>query len=56
MSIIVDDNGKEISTTQELLKSESDDNVKFGLLNRLIKANDVADKDVVDTVFNLVSL
>lgn len=56
MAVIADDSGKEIKSVQDVLKTEGNDELKFGLLIGLIKVNQVSSKDVVDTVLHLVSL
>ena len=55
MAIVADDSGDEIKTVQDVLKSEGNDELKFGLLISLIKVNQVSNKDVVDTLLHLVS-
>ena len=43
-------------TAQDVLNMSGTDGVKFGVLIGLIKVGQVTNKDVVDTVLNLVSL
>lgn len=45
----------EVKTVEEILKSEGNDELKFGLLIGLIKVNQTTNKDVVNTVLHLVS-
>ncbi|PVD34451.1 hypothetical protein C0Q70_05725 [Pomacea canaliculata] len=54
MAVIADDSGKEIKSVQDVLKTEGNDELKFGLLIGLIKVNQVSSKDVVDTVLHLL--
>lgn len=42
-------------SAQDVLKMTGKDELKFGVLIGLIKVNQVSNKDVVDTVLNLVS-
>ena len=56
MAAIADDSGKEIKTVQDVLKSDGNDELKFGLLIGLVKVSQVSNKDVVNTVLHLVSL
>ena len=44
-----------VKTAQDVLKMSGGDELKFGVLIGLIKVNQVSNKDVVDTVLNLVS-
>jgi hypothetical protein len=46
----------DVKTVAEILKSEGNDELKFGLLISLIKVNQASSKDVVNTVLHLVSL
>lgn len=55
MAVVADDSGNEIKTVQDVLKSEGNDELKFGLLIGLIKVSQVSNKDVVDTLLRLVS-
>lgn len=55
MAMVADDSGNEIKTVQDVLKSEGNDELKFGLLIGLIKLKQVSNKDVVDTLLHLVS-
>lgn len=55
MAVVADDSGNEIKKVQDVLKSEGNDELKFGLLIGLIKVGQVTNKDVVDTVLHLVS-
>ena len=43
-----------VKTVEEILKSEGNDELKFGLLIGLIKVNQASDKDVVNTILHLV--
>lgn len=45
----------DVKTVAEILKSEGNDELKFGLLISLIKLNQASSKDVVNTVLHLVS-
>lgn len=45
----------DVKTVEEILKSEGNDELKFGLLTGLIKVKQVSNKDVVNTVLHLVS-
>lgn len=56
MAMVADDSGNEIKTVQDVLKSEGNDELKFGLLIGLIKLKQVSNKDVVDTLLHLVSV
>ena len=47
--------GADVKTVQEILKSDGNDELKFGLLTGLIKVSQVSNKDVVNTVLHLVS-
>ena len=47
--------GVDVKTVQEILKSDGNDELKFGLLTGLIKVSQVSNKDVVNTVLHLVS-
>ena len=55
MAVVADDSGKEIKSVQDVLKSEGNDELKFGLLISLIKVSQVSNQDVVDTLLHLVS-
>jgi hypothetical protein len=46
----------DVKTVEDVLNLPSNSQLKFGLLIGLIEVGQVADKDVVDTVLNLVSL
>lgn len=46
----------DVKTVAEILKSEGNDELKFGLLISLIKVNQASSKDVVNTVLHLVSM
>ena len=48
--------GAEVKTTQDVLKMTGKDELKFGVLIGLIKVGQVSNRDVVDTVLNLVSV
>lgn len=54
MAVVADDSGNEIKSVQDVLRSEGNDELKFGLLIGLIKVSQVSNKDVVDTVLYLV--
>ncbi|KAL8612555.1 hypothetical protein ACOMHN_053620 [Nucella lapillus] len=54
MAVLADDSGHEIKSVQDVLKSEGNEELKFGLLIGLIKVNQVSNKDVVDTVLHLL--
>ena len=43
-----------VETAQDVLGMSGADELKFGVLIGLIKVNQVTNKDVVDTVLNLV--
>ena len=45
----------EAQSAQDVLKMSGNDELKFGVLIGLIKVGQVSNKDVVDTVLNLVS-
>ena len=45
----------EVKSAQDVLKMTGKDELKFGVLIGLIKVGQVSNKDVVDTVLNLVS-
>ena len=45
-----------VKTTEEILKTTSNDQEKFGLLIDLIKEKQVSNKDVVNTVLHLVNM
>ena len=45
----------DVKSVEEILKSEGNDELKFGLLASLIKIGQVSTKDVVNTVLHLVS-
>lgn len=46
----------DVKTVSEILKSEGNDELKFGLLISLMKVNQTSSKDVVNTVLHLVSM
>ena len=46
----------EAKTVQDVLKMSGKDEVKFGVLIGLIKVDQVPNRDVVDTVLNLVCI
>ena len=48
------DTGNDVKTAQEVLKMSGNDQMKFGVLIGLIKVGQVSNRDVVDTVLNLV--
>jgi hypothetical protein len=48
-------NGTSTGSTDDILKSTGNDELKFGLLISLLKVDQVPNKDVVDTVLHLVS-
>ena len=48
--------GSDVKTAQDVLKMSGKDELKFGVLIGLIKVGQVTNKDVVDTVLNLVSI
>ena len=50
-----DDAESVVKTVDEVLKSEGNDELKFGLLIGLIKVEQATNKDVVNTVLHLVS-
>ena len=56
MSASGDHAGVAVKTVEEILKSDGNDELKFGLLASLIKVGQVSTKDVVNTVLHLVSL
>ena len=45
-----------VKTAQDVLGMSGADELKFGVLIGLIKVNQVTNKDVVDTVLNLVNI
>ena len=45
----------DVKSVEEILKSDGNDELKFGLLASLIKIGQVSTKDVVNTVLHLVS-
>ncbi len=45
----------DVKSAQDVLKMSGNDELKFGVLIGLIKVGQVSNKDVVDTVLNLVS-
>ena len=47
--------GSDVKTAQDVLKMSGKDELKFGVLIGLIKVGQVTNKDVVETVLNLVS-
>ena len=47
--------GSDVKSAQDVLKMSGNDELKFGVLIGLIKVGQVSNKDVVDTVLNLVS-
>ena len=47
--------GCDVKSAQDVLKMSGNDELKFGVLIGLIKVGQVSNKDVVDTVLNLVS-
>ena len=47
--------GNDVKTAQDILKMSGNAELKFGVLIGLIKVGQVSNKDVVDTVLNLVS-
>ena len=47
--------GSDVKSAQDVLKMSGNDELKFGILIGLIKVGQVSNKDVVDTVLNLVS-
>ena len=56
MSASGDHAGVDVKSVEEILKSDGNDELKFGLLASLIKVGQVSTKDVVNTVLHLVSL
>lgn len=50
-----DSTGNDVHTTQDILKMSGNAELKFGVLIGLIQVGQVSNKDVVDTVLNLVS-
>ena len=50
-----DSTGNDVKTAQDILKMSGNAELKFGVLIGLIKVGQVSNKDVVDTVLNLVS-
>ncbi len=48
--------GSDVKSAQDVLKMSGKDELKFGVLIGLIKVGQVSNKDVVETVLNLVSL
>ena len=51
-----DKEGSDVKTAQDVLKMSGKDELKFGVLIGLIKVGQVTNKDVVETVLNLVSV
>lgn len=49
-------NGTSTGSTDDILKSTGNDELKFGLLISLLKVDQVPNKDVVDTVLHLVCI
>lgn len=49
-------NGTSTLSTDDILKSTGNDELKFGLLISLLKVDQAPNKDVVDTVLHLVSM
>lgn len=49
-------NGTSTGSTDDILKSTGNDELKFGLLISMLKVDQVPNKDVVDTVLHLVCI
>lgn len=49
-------NGTSTGSTDDILKSTGNDELKFGLLISLLKVDQVPNKDVVDAVLHLVCI
>lgn len=47
--------GGDVKDVKEVLKMSGNDELKFGVLIGLVKIGQVSNKDVVETVLNLVS-
>ena len=47
--------GSDVKSVEDVLKMPGTDQLKFGVLIGLIKVGQVSNKEVVDTVLNLVS-
>ena len=56
MADVSQNEGSDVKSAQDVLKMTGKDEVKFGVLIGLIKVDQVSNKDVVDTVLNLVSI
>ncbi len=56
MAESTDNEGSDVKSAQEVLKMSGKDELKFGVLIGLIKVGQVSNKDVVETVLNLVSM
>ena len=55
MADATDKEGSDVKSGQDVLKMPGNDELKFGVLIGLIKVGQVSNKDVVETVLNLVS-
>ena len=55
MADVQESEGSDVKSAQDVLKMSGNDDLKFGVLIGLIKVGQVSNKDVVDTVLNLVS-
>lgn len=56
MAEATENKGNEAQTAQDVLKMSGNDELKFGVLIGLIKVGQVTNKEVVDTVLNLVRM
>ena len=56
MADSTDNTGNDVKSAEDILKMSGNAELKFGVLIGLIKVGQVSNKDVVDTVLNLVSL
>ena len=56
MADTTEEKESQVNSAQDVLKMTGNDELKFGVLIGLIKVGQVSNKDVVDTVLNLVSL
>ena len=56
MADSTDNTGNDVKSAEDILKMSGNAELKFGVLIGLIKVGQVSNKDVVDTVLNLVSM
>lgn len=56
MADTTNEEGSDVKSAHDVLKMSGNDELKFGVLIGLIKVGQVSNKDVVETVLNLVSL